>query len=229
MRTEELLELVTYAAKGFNIIERGVVGSNGYGFLFQDPNNSPFKTSYSSKIFSLNLDIIQLWEFKKHSRKDILNYMDNEEKQNMLIAGRIKTLCPTLKFGGHEILFEVWMFVRIPDERCFPATLYYGPSGLGLGGWKSFEDDSGEKIFPPDFESIINYNPFDLSKNELIQLVDALNNALNIVPISDFYGMYVHDFGQSLMGVKFGRPFIRELHEPLSEERLKRVYKSIIV
>lgn len=42
-------------------------------------------------------------------------------------------------------------------------------------------------------------------------LVDALENALMRVPTSDFYGIYRHDLGNTLMGVQTGIPFVIEL------------------
>lgn len=103
------------------------------------------------------------------------------------------------------------MFVRTPDGKQFPATFYYGPSGTSLGGWMSYKDSKGDYFFPEDFASIINFSPFDFSKDEREGLIEALECALRKVPVSDFFGVYQHDGGNALMGVKSGIPFSIEL------------------
>ncbi len=87
----------------------------------------------------------------------------------------MKTVLPTLEFGGDESLFDVWMFVRTPEGKQFPATFYYGPSGTSLGGWHS---ENYDKVFPKNFAQIINASPFDFSKDEKESLIEALELAL---------------------------------------------------
>lgn len=77
-----------------------------------------------------------------------------------------------------------------------------------LGGWDS---ESYDEIFPKRIYKLINGSPFDFTKDELEALIEALECALKKVPISDFYGVYHHDFGKILMGVRFGVPFIVEM------------------
>jgi hypothetical protein len=77
-----------------------------------------------------------------------------------------------------------------------------------LGGWDS---EIYDEIFPKRIYKLINGSPFDFTKDELEALIEALECALKKVPISDFYGVYHHDFGKILMGVRFGVPFIVEM------------------
>ncbi len=56
---------------------------------------------------------------------------------------------------------DVWVLVQTPDNKIFPAMFYFGQSGTALGAWKKYTDISGSKIFPEDFETIINCSPFD--------------------------------------------------------------------
>lgn len=120
----------------------------------------------------------------------------------------MKTLLPKLEFGGDEILFDVWIFVRTPDGKQFPAAFYYGPSGTALGGWEFHEY---QEVFSNDFCLVINGSPFDFNKDERECLIEALECALKKVPVSDYYGVYNHDLGNALIGVKAGVPFIIEL------------------
>ncbi len=78
---------------------------------------------------------------------------------------------------------EVWLLVKTPDEKIFPAT----------------------------FTSIINCSPFDFSRDELDALIEALECTLSQVPATDFYGVYQSDDGAFLMGLKSGVPFIVNL------------------
>ena len=114
-------------------------------------------------------------------------------------------------------MFEVWMFVKTPQDRIFPATLYYGQSGLKIGGCdpdfaKHFIFD--KKLlpkYPKKFKTIINFSPYDLTQEEKEELAEALELALRKVPVSDFYGIFQHDFGNLLMGIKNGKPIMVEL------------------
>jgi hypothetical protein len=225
---EELLFLVNDGAKGIDHIDLGAIGFNGYGFAFRNPF-SP-KVSFvtlngSSKFCTLSLllkrNIFQ-GEFDSVARKVLHEYMMEKENYSLLLTGSLKTLVPTLKFGGDEMLFFAWMFVRTPDGKQFPATFYHGQSGMSLGGWKSPKDN----IFPPAFISVINFNPFNFPENEIEDLGQALEHALRTTPISDFYGVYKHDFGQTLMGVQNGKPFTMELRRPMDDIEVQRLINS---
>jgi len=58
---------------------------------------------------------------------------------------------------------------------------------------------------------IINFSPFNFSKIELEEFIEALVLSLDKVPTSDFEGVYEHDLGRELMGIKSGKPFVKFL------------------
>jgi len=144
--------------------------------------------------------------------------MEEEDNYDLLLAGSLKTLIPTLRFGGDERLFHAWVFVKTPDGKQFPATFYYAQSGLSMGGWKSNKDSSGNVVFSDEFLSIVNFKPFEFEFHgeDLKDLVQALEHALGKVPVSDFHGVFKHGFGQTLMGVHRGMPFTRELYRSMN-------------
>ena len=66
---------------------------------------------------------------------------------------------------------------------------------------------------------IVNFSPFNFSKVELEEFIEALTLALVKVPISDFEGVYEHDLGRKLMGLKSGRPFRKTFRQSQKEIR----------
>ena len=120
----------------------------------------------------------------------------------------LKTLLHTLKFGGDRSLFDVWMFVKTPEGYIFPATFYYGPSGTSVGGW---DLQDAKEVFPPNFYSIINFSPFSFSHDELVEFVEILELSLKMVPMTDYYGVSLGDHGYTIMGVKNGEPYLKDL------------------
>ena len=88
---------------------------------------------------------------------------------DLFFAGSLKTLLPRLRFGRDEI-FLVWVLIKTPENKSFPAKFYFGPSGTSWAGWTL---QGYLKVFPSDFRSVINYSPFDLSDDELNSLVEA--------------------------------------------------------
>ncbi len=212
MDIEDLLDLVLRVANGKDDLRKGAVGFHGYGFVFKDfkhSNESYVVTSKSSRVCGMGAYLgitekaLQLDKIK--SLEELVRYSD---KYDCLFGGALKTLLPTLEFGGDEDLFDVWMFVRTPDGKQFPATFYYGPSGTSLGGWSL---EAYNKVFLEEFSRVINCSPFDFSKDQKEGLIEALECALKKISVSDFYGVYHHDSGNALMGVKVGVPFIIEL------------------
>ena len=241
MKVERLLNLVSHAAEGKDNIEKGAVGFAGYGFVFRDPFRSrvPFITVQgSSKFCSVGLllkrNLFQQ-NFDKNNIKEIYKYIEEENHYDLLLAGSLKTLIPTLKFGGDERLYFSWVFVRTPEGKQFPATYYYAQSGASMGGWKSYKNSSGKAIFPKEFESIINFSPFEFGEEGLKDLeglkalVQALEHALSKVHLSNFHGVYKHEFGQTLMGVRDGIPFSMELYRPMSEDKIKKLINFMIL
>jgi hypothetical protein len=224
MDVQELYTLVTNAANGFDHIEKGAVGYNRYGFVFQDyANDSDFVKFGGSKFCTFNFH-------RKDGMKWDTESMLKIAKYDIYLAGCLKTLVPTLKFGGDELLFDSWVFIKTPEGRKFPGSFYYRQSGTAMGGWGVNEDESYKKEFPAKFNKLINFNPFDFTKQELSNLVEAIEGALKKVPVSDYYGLYKHDLGQAIMGVKLGRPIIRELYtyEDLPEEDIRALYYSYL-
>jgi hypothetical protein len=215
-----LLKLVSEAADGKDDFKEGAIGFNGYGFVFRDydykSKNSFIIGDGSSKLCSIGAfkDI-----YKKSleiqgpikSSKGLLNY---SPKLDLYFGGALKTLLPEIGFGGCEQLFHVWMFVKTPKGQIFPATFYYGQSGTSIGGWSPdyrvflFTE---ARTFPPEFESIINFSPFNFSKIELEEFIEAVVLSLDKVPTSDFEGVYEHDLGRELIGIRSGKPFVKTL------------------
>ena len=222
MNIEALVSTVYQAAESNGYFKEGAVGSNGYGFVFKDLNsNIPYVTFRgSSKVFGAGSHRDVTENFRKLRKLKKIRSFDElytiNPKYDLLLAGSVKTLVPTLKFGGSEILFNVWMFVKTPEDKLFPARFYYGQSGPSIGAWKSTSERhidryTRENVFPEDFEKIINFSPFDFTDNERNLFLDALEFALEKVPVSNFWGIYSHDLGNSLMGVEKSKPFNREL------------------
>ena len=153
MRIEQLIEIATKTAKGKDNFEEGAVGSNGYGFVFKDPNS---KIKYITDIYSHKYceagsmrAVVKNWEKFKDFRA--LKELSNGIWDDLLLVGSLKSLVPNLQFGGFS-LFDAWMFVRTPKRRMFPATFYWAQSGLSIGGWTSYDIDpfARERIFPEE-------------------------------------------------------------------------------
>lgn len=131
MEIKELLEAVSNAVEGNDSIEKGVIGFNGFGFAFKNsfsPNCPYVKTDHSSKFCTLSF-------YREIGRKWDADSLRREQNYDIYLTGCIKALVPSLKIGGYERLFYSWMFISTPDGRQFPATFYYGQSGMSLGGW----------------------------------------------------------------------------------------------
>ena len=214
------------AAEGRDNLKKGAIGFNGYGFVFRDYDYKS-KDSFiigdgSSKLCSAGAfrDV-----YKKSleiqgpikSSKDLLNY---NPKLDLYFGGALKTLVPGIEFGGYEQLFHVWVFAKTPKGQMFPATFYYGQSGTSIGGWSPdyrvflFAE---ERTFPQEFESIVNFSPFNFSKIELEEFIEALVLSLGKVPTSDFEGVYEDDLGGKLMGIRSGKPFVKTLKKKRKE------------
>ena len=228
MRVDRLIKLVSRAAKGKDNLKNGAIGFYNYGFVFKDfdykSKNSFVIGDGSSKLCSIGAlkDVskksLEIQGSLKGSR-DLLNY---NPKFDLYFGGALKTLIPKLEFGGCESLFHVWMFVRTPKGQMFPATFYYGQSGTSIGGWSPDYHTflyKEHKTFPQEFESIVNFNPFKFSAIELEEFIEALTFALAKVPISDFEGIYDHDLGRKLMGLRSGKPFTKTLKKERKESR----------
>lgn len=214
LRIDHLISLVSEAAEGKFNFEEGAIGSNGYGFVFKRFDYESLSSFVigdgSSKLCSIGAfrDIEKIIEEYPKTIPHI------DRKADLHFAGRIKTLISRVEFGGFESLYHVWMFVKTPQNKYFPATFYYKQSNTSVGAWSSDYRTflfAEEKKLPQKFESIINFSPFNFSKTELEEFIEALKFSLNMVPISDFEGIYKHDMGRELIGIRSGKPFIKKL------------------
>lgn len=202
-----------------------VVNYQGFSFLFRNPYIIPresyitvkYSSKFSSAGFWRKIVRFSLENLDKIKTLDDLNLEDT--KLDYLFGGALKTLVPSLEFGGEERLFDVWIFTRTPEGYMFPATFYYGKSGTSLGGWRM---ERAKEVFPPEFYSIINFSPFNFTSVELDAFIEALELSLKIVPVSDYYGIYKGDQGYSLMGVKDNKPFLMELGWSYDETEIER-------
>lgn len=222
LEIEDLLRLVSEAADGKDNFKEGAIGFNGYGFVFKKLDYLS-KDSFvigdgSSKLCSVGAfkDVYKKFVERQgplKSPRDLLNY---DSKNDLYFGGALRTLIPDMEFGGYESLYHVWMFVKTPQGQMFPTTFYYGRSGTSVGGWSPdyrvflFAE---ERRLPKEFEAIVNFTPFDFSHTELEEFIEALELALDKVPISDFKGVYKHDLGKELMGIRSGKPFEKHLKD----------------
>lgn len=96
--------------------------------------------------------------------------------------------------------------VSSPHSNLFPATLYWGKSGFTIGVWQQrlFGSIIGIKDSTTSSQSI----PIEFTNNEKEELAEALELALQKVPISDFEGDYFDDYGKTHMGIESGIPFM---------------------
>ncbi len=58
-------------------------------------------------------------------------------------------------------------------------------------------------------------------------LTEAIELALNKVPISDFHGIYRHDMGYTLMDVYEGQPFAIEIDYFISENDIEMFLREL--
>ena len=226
LKVNRLIKLVSKAADGQDNFKEGAVGFNGYGFVFKKldciSQDSFVIGEGSSKLCSIGAfkDIYKKFAERKSplkSPRDLLNY---DPKNDLYFGGALRTLVPDMEFGGYEQLFNIWLFVKTPQSQMFPATFSYGQSGTSIGGWSPdyrvflFAE---ERRLPEEFEAIVNFTPFDFSAVELEEFIEALELALDKVPISDFEGIYEHDLGRELMGFRSGKPFLKTLRNEQGE------------
>ena len=230
LKINRLIKLVSEVTDGQDNFKEGAIGFNGYGFIFRSFDYKS-KDSFvigdgSSKLCSISAfkDIYKKSIEHKVPLKSPIDFLNYDQESDLCFGGALKTLVPDIKFGGVECLYDVWMFVKTPLGRMFPATLYYGVSKTTIGAWSPdfsaflFADS---REFPKEFRNVINFSPFDFSEVEREKFIEALEFSLAKVSISDFEGIYRHDFGYDLMGIRSGQPFIT----PLSKEEYRKLRK----
>lgn len=213
MTIKDLINLVVNASKGKDNFDEGALGFNGYGFVFKDLTSGlSYVTSYgSSKVFAAGT-------YRKFT-VNLDEIINHDIELDLLLVGSLKTLVPTLIFGGYELLFDVWVFVMDSNDMMFPMRLYFGQSGTSIAGWPL-----NDKNIPKNLNIIINSSPFNFSDDERDDFLESLELTLGKVPVSDFWGVYSHDLGNTLMCLENGRPFIKELGR---FERIFRAEKEI--
>ncbi len=197
----KLLRLLDKASKDMDNIADGVIGYDGYGFLFRG--------------FDFEVNIIRSSGFS--------HIHTSYEDQNVALyhAGALKTLVPSLTFGGDEVLFDVWVLVKTPKGEILPLSFYFGASGLTLGASKlSLIKDSED--LPVEYRNAVNCDPFELGLRDRELLTTALGRALSKVPTTDFEGVFRHDGGSTLMSLIKGVPSMEELNDYELEHFYKR-------
>ena len=247
MRIEQIIKLVTEAAEGKDDFKEGAVGSNGYGFVFRDFDSHPTEPYIVPWGYSKFCGAGSHRLLLKRPIESFSDFYRYDVDLDLLVGGSLKTLVPTLKFGGDESLFRIWMFVRTPEDRMFPATIYWGQSGLSIGGWSKVGVHLLIKEQGPldEFSEIINSrsfsSPSQLTEDETGCFLDALEFALKKVPPSDFWGIYNHDLGNRFLGLRKGAlcnqeigHFERDLEaekelEPLLGKGFKDVYEETFI
>ncbi|TFG18789.1 MAG: hypothetical protein EU529_17060 [Promethearchaeota archaeon] len=219
MTIKDLLNLAINASKGKDNFGKGAIGFNGHGFVFRDlySNTSYINSLGSSKVFAAGT-------FHKFTSKNFKLFENLNEiiihdiDSDLILAGSIKTLVPTLIFGGYELLFDVWVFFSGTNGTLFPIRFYFGQTGTSIAGWHL-----NDKNIPMEIKNVINSSPFNFSDVERDDFLESLELAIGKVPVSDFWGVYSHDLGNTLMCLENGRPFIKELgrFERISRAEIK--------
>lgn len=192
--------------------KKGMLEYNGYKFIFKRWVEVPsvLHQSHSHKVCSLRS--MRNFSCKNLAINDIVDLLKTIG-QDIKIAGSLKTILPNMVFGGDEVLFDIWMFVRTPEGQMFPATLYYGVTRLSLGGWSNYfkEEDTQKNVFPNDFMELVNISPHNFNKEQKEEIVEALELALSRIRPSDFQGIFSFEGYSFWMGIKSGAPFINPL------------------
>ena len=202
MKFQELYDLTLNASRVET--RQNPLGYNGYGFLVVDigvANEEYFTSDWSSKLCS--------FEVSKYNDNEIidpdLEIIFHSRPHFLYFLGSLKTILPSLQIGGDESLFSVWVFGITPSLESFPFTIYYGPSGLSIGAWTN---EAYLKTFPSDFLHYINSSPFKWSENKLNGLISAFKSIIGGINFDrNFYGVFQHDGGFDLMGIRNGQAF----------------------
>ncbi|MFW9970604.1 MAG: hypothetical protein ACFFDF_10410 [Candidatus Odinarchaeota archaeon] len=216
MIIEDLIQITSKASIGEYDISNGSVGSNDFGFVFRDINyfNHLIDSSYTSRI--CNIGTIRKFSKKFQYEKDPnLFLLYDDVSPDLLLIGSVKTLVPTLELGKDDLLFIVGLIVKTPYNKIFPATFYYGPTRLAIGGWnlnfiKSYGKGNNNSF---QFHEYFNFNAFDFTPEEQDIFTEAFESALQKVAPSDFEVVYRDDVGDSLMAVKEGVPLYKRIRD----------------
>ncbi|MBD3214094.1 MAG: hypothetical protein GF311_15905 [Candidatus Lokiarchaeota archaeon] len=196
-----LVELASRVAEGDDKTEEGAVGWMGYAFIFK-------KTEF-------------FFEPKERVTGSGAFHITYRNIEHIIeTAAKLKTLIPDIELGGDEILFDVSLFVKAPNNKKFLATFYFRKFSLGIGtlvpvGEKdpnvNIWSDSPEKNYPKNhIWQYLNSSAFSLTEDEQNQFCRALELALAKVPKTKFKCYLSHDFGTSVIEFDGKDPSMRE-------------------
>jgi len=186
-----IVELASRVAEGEDKIEEGAVGWLGHAFIFKKTEFffEPKERVTGSGVFHITY-------------KNIEHIIET--------AARLKTLIPDIKLGGDEILFDVSLFVKTPNDKKFLATFYFRKFSLGIGTLVPVGEkdpnvniclNNPEKNYPKNrIWQYLNYSAKSLTREEKLEFCKALDLALVKVPKSIFKCYLTHDFGISVIG-----------------------------
>ncbi|MFX1313884.1 MAG: hypothetical protein ACFFHD_14940, partial [Promethearchaeota archaeon] len=140
MNIIDLLDLGREASNGKDYIVKGVVGFAKFGFVFISIENllnivNLHHTTGFYHISSVREYLSAYGQDKIRKFKDFLDYK-YKKTEDLYYVGALKTLVPSLEFGGDELLSEVGLIVNTPQGKLFTAMLYWGKSGLTIGVWQ---------------------------------------------------------------------------------------------
>ncbi len=234
LNPQKIASLVASAANGVDNIQEGAVGSNGYGFLFIDkevllkvlPNG--IKYCGGGRIYPLGSMKDFAIDLETHEKVDLNYYFSDEEghHQDIELISRLKTVAPDMRFTDPrevDSMFSIFVFVRSPEGKMFPARLYYGPTRLALGRWDFKRIDNSKPAM--EFEELVNFYPSKLLIEEKRELVIALELALMKLHKSEFMGILCHDFGYRVFRRNNdGGYAFSEFPEPINIEALLSFY-----
>ncbi len=172
-----------------------VVYNKGYNNL-ENLRDKDFFENFSKEIFKYRAfkEVGDLHNEYKDNKRGIftIDKIDYYYKINALMIGSLKTLVPSLKFMKAEysdILFVVWVIIRTPKGKIFPAIYHYDKYRMALGNLISRES------FCQKYPYLCNCDPKNLSKEEKYELADAFENALKKIPLTDYRTIYSgHDY-----------------------------------
>lgn len=219
----EIKNLLTSTIKGASHLDKNALEYNDYLFIFKSWRELPPEIckAYSHKVSNIGL-MRNFNEVIKKKKMDPISLIMKLEKQNLRLAGSLKTILPHMVFGGEEVLFDIWMLVRTPENQIFPANLYYGVSQFCVGGWSSYllprskeiDKNNGKNyqpskmLFPSEFMELINFSPYNFNEGQLESFVEAIELGLNRIPPSDFQCKLKFSGTSFIFGLQSGKPYI---------------------
>lgn len=192
---KEIIGLAKLASKGIDDIANGVIGFDGYGFVFRDITYIEKKMKIETYYTPL-IDIGKMRYIMKALKngKEIHEYELLGFDLNLLLTASVKTLVPDLKLGLGDTFFITWMLVKSPYGEIFPANFYYDRNRMAIGCLNQKFVNKNTDI-PNEFAEIFIFNPYNLSEDEREELAEAFESAIKKVPRTDFKAVFSgHDY-----------------------------------